>query len=202
MANIQADKETVAPTATDVGDAVGMEKREWFVAIVNYNTEKSVKQKLDNLKYEAYVATQPTLRIWKNGRKAKIERVVIPNMVFIKCSKSERKQIVTLPFINRFLTNRAGNTSANSKTKPLAIIPQKEIETLQYMLCQPDIPITFIEAPTLKLKDKVVVVRGKLKGIEGSVIETYEDKSEVVVSIDILGTAKMTINTTDLELIQ
>lgn len=36
MANIQADKETVAPTTNDVGDAVGMEKRGWFVAIVNY----------------------------------------------------------------------------------------------------------------------------------------------------------------------
>lgn len=188
-------------SVTDVvGDAVGVAERKWFVAVVTHNTEKAAEERLQKLNYEVYVAKQSVTRIWKNGRKAKVDKVVIPSLVFIKCTEAERRNIVTFPFIKRFLVNKAGKNE-NSLTKPLAIVSQREIDQLRYMLGQSNIPVTFIDTP-FKVKSKVIVVRGDLKGIEGEVIQASDGKSDVVVKIDLLGAAKMSIDTADLELVK
>lgn len=174
--------------------------RQWFVAIVNNNTEKSVCERLLKLGYNVFVAKQTVLRVWKNGKKAKVDKIVIPSMVFIKCTEAERRDIVTLPFINRFLVNSAA-CSTNGFTRPLAVIPDAQIEQLKFMLGQSDIPISFVATP-LRPHDKVMVIRGSLTGIEGEVVQTTDGKSEVIVKVDILGAAKMTINTNNLELIK
>ncbi|MDE7410017.1 MAG: UpxY family transcription antiterminator, partial [Muribaculaceae bacterium] len=99
------EKECVATVPFGVGDAVGVESRKWFVAIVNHNTEKAVQERLDGLGYETYVAKQTVVRIWKNGRKAKVDKVIIPSLVFVKCTQKERHEIVSLPYIKRFMTD-------------------------------------------------------------------------------------------------
>lgn len=191
------DTESVATVPHGVGDAVGVESRKWYVAIVNNNTEKAAQERLEKMRYETYVAKQVVLRVWKNGKKAKVDKVVIPSIVFIKCTEKERKDIVALSFINRFLTNKAA-TSTNGLTKPLAIIPQKQIDTLRFMLGQSDIPVTIVDTP-FREHDKVEVIRGNLKGLEGEVIQVNAGKSEVIVRIDILGSAKMSIETINLQ---
>lgn len=44
----------VSTASNDVGDAVGLEKSFWFVAIVNNNTEKSSSEKLQKMGIETY----------------------------------------------------------------------------------------------------------------------------------------------------
>ena len=194
-------KDNGLASVTDVvGDAVGVAERKWFVAVVTHNTEKAAEERLQKLNYEVYVAKQSVTRIWKNGRKAKVDKVVIPSLVFIKCTEAERRNIVTFPFIKRFLVNKAGKNE-NSLTKPLAIVSQREIDQLRYMLGQSNIPVTFIDT-SFKVKSKVIVVRGDLKGIEGEVIQASDGKSDVVVKIDLLGAAKMSIDTANLELVK
>lgn len=196
--NVKADTESVAAVPLGVGDAVGVaDCCKWYVAIVNNNTEKAVQERLEKSGYETYVAKQQVYRVWKNGRKAKVDKVVIPSMVFIRCSEKERREIVTLPYINRFLTNEAA-MSASRLTKPLATIPQKQIDMLRFMLGQSDVPVAFVDKP-FKVQDKVEVIRGNLKGLEGEVIQVYDGKSEIVVRIDILGVAKMLIDTINLQ---
>lgn len=195
--NTSADIEIVTTVSPDAGGAVGVESRKWFVAIVNNNTEKSVQEKLAKIGYETYVAKQLVIRVWKNGKKAKVDKVLLPSLVFIKCTEAERKIVVTLPYINRFMTNRAGG-SGNSATKPLAVIPQKEIDTLRFMLGQSDVPVSFVDT-RYRVNDKVTIVRGSLQGLEGEVVESENGKSEVIVRIDILGCAKVVIDTTDIE---
>lgn len=186
----------VPAVPTGVGDAVGVSERKWFVAIVGTNTEKATAGKLEQLGYESYVAKQNVMRVWKNGRRAKVDKVVIPSVVFVRCTEKERRTIVTFPFISRFMTNRAG-VSATGLNKPLAIVPQEQIDLLRFMLGQSDIPVTFTDAP-FQCHDRVVVVRGGLKGIEGEVIHADEGTSEVIVRIDALGAACMTIDTVNL----
>lgn len=194
------DAESVAAVPAGVGDAVGVDSRKWYVAIVKNNTEKTVQQRLAKLNYETFVAIQPEWRVWKNGKRALIDKVVIPSMVFVRCTEAERKHIVSFSFINRFLTNRAA-VSVEGRMNPVAIIPQKQIDMLRFMLGQSDIPITFSEAP-LRQHDKVIVVRGDLKGVEGEVIQTCGCKSDVVVRIELLGSAKMTIDSVNLRLLK
>lgn len=191
------DTEYVTTVRPDAGGAVGVASRQWFVAIVKNNTEKSAEERLGRLGHETYVARQQVLRVWKNGRKAKVDKVLIPAMVFVKCTEAERKEIVALPFISRFMTNKAA-ASAESPTKPLAVIPQKQIDTLKFMLGQSDIPVTMVAVP-YKVRDRVVVVRGNLRGLEGEVVQTAEGKSDLIIRVDLLGCAQVTINAIDLE---
>lgn len=186
-----------ASTATNVvDDAVGMEKSYWFVAIVNHNTEKSVAEKLEKQGINNYLPTQTEIRVWKNGRKAKIDRVVIPSTIFVYCTEQQRREIVKLPYINCFMTNRAG-ASASLNHKPLAIIPDSQIETLKFMLKQHDIPVEII-GNTFKAGDKVRIMQGGLVGLEGVVLDMKSAKSEFFVSLNIFGYARILIDTSNL----
>ncbi len=198
--NTSLECTSVETAPNDVGGTSHIETRKWYVALVNNNTEKAVQQKLTSQGYETYVAKQSVMRLWKNGKKATVEKVVLPLTVFIKCTEFERRHLVTLPYINRFMVNKAARTS-NGSSCPLATVPDSQIDLLRFMLGQSDIPIVFEEVP-LKVNDRVMIIRGHLKGVEGEVLQTIEGKSEVIVRVDLFGAAKMTIDTTELELIK
>lgn len=198
--NTSLECTSVETTPNDVGGTNNIETRKWYVALVNNNTEKSVQQRLTSQGYETYVAKQSVMRLWKNGKKTTVEKVVLPLTVFIKCTELERRQLVTLPYINRFMVNKAARTS-NGSSRPLATIPDSQIDLLRFMLGQSDIPIVFEEVP-IKVNDHVMIIRGHLKGVQGEVLQTKEGKSEVIVRVDLFGAAKMTIDTTELELIK
>ena len=185
------------PSGAD--DAVGVPGARWFVAIVNPRHEKSVAEKLQPLGVESYVATQTELHLWKNGRRKMIDRVVIPSMVFVRCSERQRREIVKLPCILRFMVNRCADSG--SLNKPVASIPDRQIRQLKFMLGHADTPVEFIPAVFLK-NDKVRVVRGNFRGLEGEVITNSDGTHSLTISLSLLGIAKVTINPADIEKIQ
>lgn len=197
--NLTHDNENHTAVSTDVGDAVGMPKAQWFVAIVKNNTEKSVCEKLLKMGYDTYLPTQKESRIWKNGKRSVIDRVVIPAVVFINCTESERREIVSFPFINRFMTNKAGSI-AGSNAKPVAVIPDNQIRILQFMLGNSDSRVDISNRP-VNAGDKVKVIRGRLKGLEGEVLDLKKDKTELIVRLDFFGCARLIIDTINVETI-
>ena len=191
---------SVVTVPSGVGSAVGVAKSNWFVAVVKNNTEKAVLERMLKLGYECYVPIQKEIRIWRNGKRAIVDRVVIPSLVFIHCTEAVRRDVVSLPFIIRFLTNRAGSSPEGSN-KPLAIIPDSQIRTLQFMVGNSDTPVTFTPC-IYRQGDKIRVIRGNLKGLEGEVQIVDDRHSELSVVIGLLGSAKLTIATVDVELIK
>lgn len=190
----------VAPVTVVVDDAVGVPKSYWFVAIVNHNSEKQSSLKLDSQGVKNYLPVQTEIRVWKNGRKSKVDRVVIPSTLFVYCTEEKRKEIVNLPYIFRFMTNRA-SAQNDSLNKPLAVIPDDQIERLKFMLGQSEIPVHISDKP-LKTGDKVRVIRGKLAGLEGEVMDLKSAKSELIVALNFFGCARLSIDTKDLELVK
>ena len=191
----------IVPAATDVvDDAVGMGKSYWFVAIVNHNSEKQSSEKLTKMGIVNYLPTQTEIRIWKNGRKSKVDRIVIPSTIFIYCTEERRKEIVALPFIFRFMTNKAG-TIKDSANKPLAVISENEIERLKFMLRQSDVPVEITDLP-FKKGNNVRVIRGCLVGLVGKVIDSNNTKSELIVDLEFFGCARLLIDTINLEIIK
>lgn len=184
-----------------VDDAVGVPEVKWFVAIVNNRSEKINGERLAKIGIENYVPTQTTFKVWKNGKKASIDRIVIPTVIFIHCTEQQRREIVRLPYIFRFMTNKAGTTATEYLNKPLAIIPDKEINQLKFMLGQSDVPVIITDRP-YKVGDKVRIIRGSLKGLEGEVFSTDSEKSEVMIALEYFGCAKLLIDTVNLEVIQ
>lgn len=188
----------VVSGSDDVGNAVGVSDRLWFVACMRRNNiETSTAERLLTRGYECYVATQDEVRVWRNGRKRKVKRVVIPSVVFIHCTEAERREVVYDPSIARFMTDKVGVNVIRGK---IAVIPQKQMERLQFMLGQSDVPVEFVP-DRYRPGDKVRVIRGSLRGLEGEVINAADGKSDLIVSVDVLGNAKLSVNTVDLELI-
>ena len=184
------------PATLKVGDAVGVPSRKWFVAIVGRNTEKASREKLKNLGYESYVATQNELRVWRTGQKKQVERVLISTLIFIHATEQERRDIVNLPFIKYFLTDKAGIPNDFGR-HPLAVIPDHQMEMLRFMLYNADNPVNFTAEP-LHVNDHIRVLRGPLAGFEGKVLHQGR-RAYLVVTLDLLGSAMTEISADDLE---
>lgn len=189
----------LATVPQGVDDAVGVPERRWFIAIVNSRQEKKVADNLQELGYESYVASQKELCVWKNGRRKIVDRVVIPSIVFVKCSDRERLRIVNLPFINRFMVNRIADTGGFNK--PVAVVGDKEIKKLKFMLGQSDQPVEF-EPTIFRVKDNVRVIRGNLCGLEGEIRKESDGTSKLIVSLPHLGGATLIIDPKDVEKIK
>lgn len=167
----------------------------WFIAIVNNRSERTVAEKLAKLDIESYVPVQEEMRVWANGKRARVERVMIPSKVFIHCTERERRDIVNLPYIFRFMTNKAGS-SEGKLSKPLAVVPDYEMDQLKFMLGAPDANVAFTEA--FVKGEKVRVRRGPFRGLVGVVLEDAASRtSHLYVNIDFLGSAYVTIDPKD-----
>lgn len=186
----------LAAVPVGVDDAVGVPDAKWFVAIVNSRHEKAVGEKLTKIGLKTYVATQEEMRVWKNGRRKMIDRVVIPSMVFVRCTEPQRRQIITLPYICRFLVNRTAESGGLNK--PVAVISDAEIHNLKFMLGQSDSPVEFV--PTeFRVKDNVRVIRGNFRGLTGEIRENSDGSHILVVGFPLLGGAKVFIQPQDVE---
>ena len=192
-------------------DAVGLEKsepRRWYIAIVNNKSERLCQERLeqriadqpaDKRDYEVYVATQKECHVTASGKRTLKERIVLRALVFIRCTESlRRKEIVHLPYIKRFMVNIAGEKPGG--TRPVATIPDKQIADLRRMLNDADEPVTFDPQP-VRLGTRVRINGGKLRGLEGYVLETAGGDTDFVIRIDLLGCAKVRINSDLLDLI-
>lgn len=186
---------TAEPSGVD--DAVGMHNTgKWFVAIVNSRHEKAISAKLDAMGIENYVALQKEMHLWKNGRRRLIDRIVIPAIIFIRCSEQRRRSIVALPYINRFMVNRS--SGRDSLSRPVAVIPDAEIDKLKFMLGQSDSKVDF-EPTVYRVSDTVRVIRGSLRGLVGEIAETPDGRHSLRVAIAQLGCAILSISPTDIE---
>ena len=183
------------PTTTNVDDAVGVSEAKWFIAIVNNRSEKISAERLAKCGIECYVPVLEEVRLWKNGKRVKTQKVMIPSKLFIHCTEHERRKIVKLPYIFRFMTDKA-RTSSNGITTPLATVPGREIDQLKFMLGVPDAKVTFAE--TFVKGDNVKVRRGPFRGLSGIVLQdNSSNKSHLYINIDFLGSAFVEIDVKD-----
>ncbi len=182
--------------------AVGLPKaqRHWFIAFVGNNQEKSAAHRLEGMGYEVYLPVQEVVSVWKDGRRKLRERIVLPNLLFVRLTELERKEVVAFPFVKRFMVDRAGQTDAYNR-HPLAVIPDEQMERFKFMLGQNETEI-FMEPLTLKIGDAVRIIRGSLVGLEGHVYQGNAGKSCVAVKLDFLGCAIAEVALSDIELIQ
>ena len=165
--------------------------KRWVAALVQMNCEKKVATKLDKLGIENYVAIQTEEHQWSD-RKKKINRVVIPMVVFIRLVKDEEDKFRRLSFILKFITYPGSKELATP-------IPDEQIDKLKFLLHNADAKVSIVE--NLKVGDKVRLVRGPMKGLEGELSYIEENKPIVAIRIDGLGSACVSVEKINLELI-
>ena len=165
--------------------------KRWVAALVQMNCEKKVATKLDKLGIENYVAIQTEEHQWSD-RKKKINRVVIPMVVFIRLVKDEEDKFRRLSFIIKFITYPGSKELATP-------IPDEQIDKLKFLLHNADAKVSIVE--NLKVGDRVRLVRGPMKGLEGELSYIEENKPIVAIRIDGLGYACVSVEKINLELI-
>ena len=84
--------------------------------------------------------------------------------------------------------------------KSYSAIPDGQIDSLKYMLNSNDQPVTFMSTG-FKVNQSVRVKRGHLQGLIGGVEKITQNKSKLILSIDILGGAMIEIDSSDLEIL-
>ena len=161
----------------------------WVAALVQMCTEKKVGDRLKKLGIENYVPTQTEIHQWSD-RKKKVERVVIPMVVFVRVDEATERTLRMQSFIRKILTYPG--------QKAAAVIPDDQIDRLKFMLKQADSPVELMPE-NLRVGDRVRIARGALKGLEGELCKSVPEKSMVAIRIDGLGYACVSVSVGDLE---
>ena len=187
------NNDNVKLSATTVNGTDGREAhpKYWVAALVQVRSEKAVGKKLQDLGIENYVPTQWEIHQWSD-RKKKVERVVIPMVVFIRVEKVHVKKLILHPFIHKLLTYPGQRTPT--------IIPEAQIENLKFMLRQSEAQVEMLDR-VFQTGDHVRIVRGPLQGLEGELCRIESEKPMVAIQIECLGYACVNIDKSDLELI-
>ena len=188
------ERKSSAPDANFTSPANGTDDREaypkhWVAALVQVRSEKAVGKKLQGLNIENYVPTQWEIHQWSD-RKKKVERVVIPLIVFVHADKTTIKRLILHPFIHKLVSYPGQNAPA--------IIPDDQLEKLRFMLRHSDRPVEMKEH-VFKTGDRVRIVRGPLKDLEGELCRIVDDKPMVAIQIECLGYACVNIDQSDIE---
>lgn len=154
--------------------------KSWLAAYVRLHHEKKTRDRLTAMGVENFLPVQKELHQWSDRRR-KIERVVIPMMIFVRVTPEERSLALTLSSVMRYLVLRG--------TSVPAIIPDEQMEKFRFMLDYSDAAVELCSSP-LAPGELVRVIKGPLTGLEGELI-TLEGKSKVAVRLDMLGCAQV-----------
>ena len=172
--------------------AGGVLKKYWYVLLVALRTERSVRDNLQRRGVEAFVASRKELHIWRREERKVIEKVLIPAVVFVHTTNSEREDILKLPNVKAFMVNPAARKTTYGRN-PLAIIPDAEMQLLQNMLAQNDLDVAFATS-NFAVGDRVKILGLGTSDQYAQIIRIPGDTSTFVgVRLEALGCAYMQI---------
>ena len=139
----------------------------WYAARTRYGQELKVRDRLMREGVEHFIPTVST-----NGQRK--ERAAISNLVFLKATKQEALELANTGVIPvKYIVDCA--------TRTLLVVPDKQMEDFRRVM---DLGLEeggLMDQP-FSLGDRVRVVKGPLKGVEGHVVE-FRGKFYVVVSL-------------------
>lgn len=160
----------------------------WIAVLVKMNTEKKVSSMLSKLGYHNYVPTQTVVRQWSD-RKKKIDRIIIPMIVFVRVDKDEENNLRKHSFVYKFISY-PGQREA-------AVIPNEQIEKLKFMLNHADSAVEFSDN-IYEIGEEIEIVRGPLKGLYGKLCYAEKGKPVVGVYVNLLGYSYANVDIKDI----
>lgn len=168
------------------------EKLCWFAARTRNGQELSVRKTLSELGIEHFIPTKEGYREY-NGRRVSREIPVIPCLVFLRATKADACALANGRGVPVWYV-------IDRSIRSMLVVPDKQMEDFRRVLdVVPDAlcPVDTVYAPG----DRVQVIKGGLKGIEGDIIQE-QGRSYVVVSLGNLLCAKVKIPKSYLKLVK
>lgn len=153
-------------------------RRQWLVAYVQSCLEKRTARRLAAMGIECYLPIQSEIHQWSDRRK-RVDRLIIPMMIFVHVTPQERALPLSLQAVNRYMVLRGESAPA--------VIPDEQMAQFRFMLDYSQEAVEMCSAP-LAPGDAVKVIKGPLAGLEGELV-ILNGKSKVAVRLDKLGYA-------------
>ena len=152
-----------------------IEEYKWYAIYTNPRAEKAVAKTLSAKGFDVYLPLYTTIKQWSD-RKKKVEEPLFKSYLFVHINYEKmHSELLNTPGIVKFV--RTGK-------EPTSIRPQI-IEAIKISLMHfEDIETT---SENLKLNQKVEVIAGPLKGMEGVIAEQFGNKY-FAINIEQLGT--------------
>ena len=138
----------------------------WFAAKTKFSAEKKIKQFLERLGIEHYIPFRT------GGKKVKVEKPVIPNLIFIHSDYN-----TCLSLVNEYKLSM--NYLLNLETRQLLVVPDKQMQDFMFLLDFSEDAVQVLNE-NLRQGDRVRVIKGEFAGIEGELIRIKGHKRVVV----------------------
>lgn len=161
----------------------------WIAVLVQMCTELKVSLRLNKLGFHTYVPTQTEIHQWSD-RKKKIERIVIPMVIFVQVDKESVRNLITYSFIYKLISYPG--------QKEAAIIPNEQIEKLKFMLNNAESNVEVSDS-VYEIGEEVEIIRGPLKGFSGELCYFEAGKPKIGVHLELLGYACVNVNINDVK---
>ncbi len=162
----------------------------WYAVYTRVHHERKAANRLTRQGIQTYVPVQTVTRQWSDRLK-KMEVVVIPTLFFVRIPKDKQLQVLRDPSVSRFLTAPGERTPA--------IIPTHQLKRFRFLIENANSPIDF-EPGKLVAGDQVRVIRGSLKGLEGTFIKQQEH-CKLYIRLNLLGNVGVVIPASVVEVI-
>ena len=143
----------------------------WFAAKTKFSAEKKIKQFLERLGIEHYIPFR-TVKKEKGGKQVKVEKPVIPNLIFIHSDYN-----TCLSLVNEYKLSM--NYLLNLETRQLLVVPDKQMQDFMFLLDFSEDAVQVLNE-NLRQGDRVRVIKGEFAGIEGELIRIKGHKRVVV----------------------
>jgi len=140
-----------------------MLEKKWHAIYTRPRWEKKVAELLLDKKIEHYLPLLKVLRQWSD-RKKWTQEPLFRSYIFVHISPEEYLTVLQTPGVVRFVTFE----------KKAVAIPPLQIEAIKTFIATGE---DIIDEPVeVKIGDRVIVTRGALKGLEGTLVEISRKK--------------------------
>lgn len=169
----------------------------WFAVRVTYGRELKFKKLLEDAGFQCFVPMRRK-KIEKNGRREVVTVPAVSNLCFVNTEKPLMDE-----FMHSFGEACWGHYIWDKSTRKPIIVPDKAMEDfIQISLVMSD-DVLYLQDITAKLRSgqKVRVIEGPFKGVEGIVVRVKRSRRVVVELPGMLAIATTYVQPQDLELI-
>ena len=140
-----------------------MPEKNWYALYTKPRWEKKVSQLLDEKRIENYLPLQKALKQWSD-RKKWVQEPLFRSYIFVHIAPDEHLSTLQTPGIVKFIAFE----------RKAVVIPPVQIEAIKIYVQTGEEIIE--ETPEVKTGDRVIVIRGTLKGLEGRLAQVSKKK--------------------------
>jgi transcription antitermination factor NusG len=144
----------------------------WYALSVRHQHEGAVRSALVFKGFEALAPTYRARRRWSD-RVKEIELPLFAGYVFCRFRFAERMRVMDAPGVSKVVA--FGGTPAE--------VSEVEIAAIRAVM-EAKLPVR--PWPHLQLGDRVLIERGPLRGVEGTLLQQEKERLELVIAVEIL----------------